>query len=477
MKPPMFNRASCPKPICWRFCKFFWLVFFFMPNIAQSTILQVPSQFPTIQSAIDTANNGDEIVIATGVYSELLMINKAITLTGTGMGQSIIHFNSQSSPIVSVDGAALMAQDSIVFRDLTITGGVFLPPDIFYDVSAEGILATNANIKLQRVSFNFISNYCFTIEGGSLHAEDVQLFPDFLNYTFQCDIGINIKNSVAYVTDLLQTRGNIDHTIDVNNYIDNPDILFSDVVVNQCTIRSSALSWGECIRTYGRSHLLVEQCSLYRVSGGQASHVQGHSGVGVNGPYANVWVDNTIFDGLPWGIQIHGSIINSNRIIIGNSQIMNSEVGGIQVRNSNYNVLDIGRGNFGSPGFNQFSNNNQQDVILMNSTGDIYAGNNSWSNNTNPDTEIYDQLDDSSLGRVLHNMTCQPAYSSANGNALVDWILGNGNYVTNGVIESTQTIKSNSSMIYNSGTSISLNNEFYVERGAVFETLNNGCGN
>jgi hypothetical protein len=47
--------------------------------------LQVPSdQFPTIQSAINAAANGDKILVAPGIYNETLTITKRINLTGSG---------------------------------------------------------------------------------------------------------------------------------------------------------------------------------------------------------------------------------------------------------------------------------------------------------------------------------------------------------------------------------------------------------
>jgi hypothetical protein len=47
--------------------------------------LQVPSdQFPTIQSAINAAANGDKVLVAPGVYNETLTIAKRISLTGSG---------------------------------------------------------------------------------------------------------------------------------------------------------------------------------------------------------------------------------------------------------------------------------------------------------------------------------------------------------------------------------------------------------
>src|SRR5262245_49510756 len=47
--------------------------------------LQVPSgQFPTIQSAINAAANGDKVLVGPGVYEEILTIGKRISLTGSG---------------------------------------------------------------------------------------------------------------------------------------------------------------------------------------------------------------------------------------------------------------------------------------------------------------------------------------------------------------------------------------------------------
>ena len=45
----------------------------------------VPSgRFPTIQSAIDAAANGDKVLVEPGVYEEILTITKRITVTGSG---------------------------------------------------------------------------------------------------------------------------------------------------------------------------------------------------------------------------------------------------------------------------------------------------------------------------------------------------------------------------------------------------------
>jgi parallel beta helix pectate lyase-like protein len=70
--------------------------------------LKVPSdQFRTIQSAIDAAENNDVVLIAPGIYHEVLTISKRITLQGAGAhGKRRTEIqNSMPSEIVPVERA------------------------------------------------------------------------------------------------------------------------------------------------------------------------------------------------------------------------------------------------------------------------------------------------------------------------------------------------------------------------------------
>lgn len=57
---------------------------------AGAAVLEVPSQYATIQEAIDAASAGDVINIAAGIYSEQLDVPIAVTLQGSGMENTTI---------------------------------------------------------------------------------------------------------------------------------------------------------------------------------------------------------------------------------------------------------------------------------------------------------------------------------------------------------------------------------------------------
>ena len=56
----------------------------FPVGAAAASTLLVPSQYPTIQAAVNAASPGDTILVGPGVYFEQVSIGKSVTIVGSG---------------------------------------------------------------------------------------------------------------------------------------------------------------------------------------------------------------------------------------------------------------------------------------------------------------------------------------------------------------------------------------------------------
>lgn len=64
-------------------------------NTAYGAVINVPVDYATIQTAVDAANDGDTILVASGTYNENIYIPKPVSLVGEDSATTIIYISHQ----------------------------------------------------------------------------------------------------------------------------------------------------------------------------------------------------------------------------------------------------------------------------------------------------------------------------------------------------------------------------------------------
>ncbi len=121
-----------------------------------ATVLSVPSTaYPTIQSAMSAATNGDTIQVAAGTYVEnLVWPAKVLNVLGAGPGLSILDGNQSGACIVIKDGLA----SGSLFEGFTITNGSGTPA---YNGSPLGSLFYGGGVHILNMSSTSFGSITF----------------------------------------------------------------------------------------------------------------------------------------------------------------------------------------------------------------------------------------------------------------------------------------------------------------------------
>jgi parallel beta-helix repeat protein len=89
------------------------------PNIrawAHTQTIDVPSDFSSIQAAINNATDGEIIFVHKGTYNENIVVNKSVTLLGEDVETTVIDGNGSGTSI-------RVSAESVSLKNLTIRGG------------------------------------------------------------------------------------------------------------------------------------------------------------------------------------------------------------------------------------------------------------------------------------------------------------------------------------------------------------------
>lgn len=143
-------------------------------NTIIAKTIQVPQDYPDIQTAIDNALPFDTISVDQGVYKGSLLIGIPLTIEGKEGTRPIIYKEeTESSTIIPL---IMTGKDiRVVLKNLTLSGTA---PDKPFLSSEIGIIAQETNLNLEKVDITGFYIYSLIQTGGSLSCTDTRLLPN-----------------------------------------------------------------------------------------------------------------------------------------------------------------------------------------------------------------------------------------------------------------------------------------------------------
>jgi len=203
-------------------------------------VRKVPDEYPTIQGAIDAADDGDIIVVAAATYYEHVAVDKMVTLLGE---EGAIVDGGGTGTVISV------ARNNVKISGFTIQNGkrgIFLsPPDSTGTLAGTDIrnntltLHTQAAIELwysngTTISNNKISNndhgiwLKYSSCGSTISDNELKDNSQGLAIVWHCNANTIIGNTVISNSfEGIVFGGTNNNTIYHNNFVNNKDQVYS----------------------------------------------------------------------------------------------------------------------------------------------------------------------------------------------------------------------------------------------------------
>lgn len=186
-----------------------------------ANLINVPSDFPTIQAAITAASNFDTIRVAPGTYTGPIVINKTIQLLGAQAGIDARNRSTSQESIITGTGSQLIAvsADNVVIDGFTIQNnpsgfgvninsgftGFWIFNNIIQNNTLVGLnVSPNSGTTISQVRQNIFNNNNDPVIGGNgIFSHGVNLYIDsnrFNNHAQQASINVTTGSANVIVT-------------------------------------------------------------------------------------------------------------------------------------------------------------------------------------------------------------------------------------------------------------------------------------
>jgi hypothetical protein len=306
-----------------------------VPVLADGAIIYVPSDYDTIQEAIDAALDGNTIIVAAGLYKENVVIDKSLTLKGARAGVDA-RTRSGDETIIETDmdhaGISIITSDGrvVVIDGLTVQNaahGITTPEPVM----AAGITVRNVRVLNPSefgISLTFTTGatveYCY-VEGAdiAINAGAVEPF-DPTVATFRNNEVVNSRFGITgYLGDSL-IEGNVIRDFADGGVGISAQFLNTEIKNNTVTgyIRGTAM-------TFEKSH--HDRPISENVAVRANNFTENHRGI-------YVWPDQT---------ELKGITVNFNNVAGNSRSGVRNEGGETLIATNNWWGDDTGPSGFG----------------------------------------------------------------------------------------------------------------------------------